>query len=76
MSQVGVITAVAAVILGLGAFLIWRAFAAERRRGAAEADRDHYQAKSEQARRANAIDEDVARLSDSDLDSELRGNGG
>ena len=72
MSQYAIIAAVAAVMLGLGAFLIWRAFAAERKRGEAEAERDHYQMKSEQARKANAIDEDVARLSDPDLDRELR----
>jgi len=71
MSQYAIIAAVAAVMLGLGALLIWRAFAAERKRGEAEAERDLYQMKSKQARRANAIDEDVARLSDPDLDREL-----
>jgi ABC-type nickel/cobalt efflux system permease component RcnA len=75
MSQVAIIAASAAVMLGLGAFLIWKALAAERKRGAAEAERDQYQTMTEQARRANAIDEDVARLSDPDLDRELRDGG-
>jgi len=75
MSQFAIVAAVAAVVLGLGAFLIWRALAAERKRGAAEAERDQHQTFSEQARRANAIDEDIACLSDSDLDRELRDSG-
>lgn len=75
MSQYVIVAAVAAVMASLGAFLIWRGFAAERKRGEAEAERDHYQTMSEQARRANEIDEDVVRLSDADLDRELRDGG-
>ncbi len=40
--------------------------------GRAEAERDYFEAKSEQARRANEIDEDVSGLSDNELDRELR----
>jgi len=41
-------------------------------KGRAEAEKEHFQAKSEQARQANEIDENVARLSDDELDRELR----
>lgn len=40
--------------------------------GRAETERDHFQAKSEQARQANEIDEDVSDLSDDELTRELR----
>lgn len=54
-------------------FLVWLAFGYARKAGRAIAERDHFKRKSEQARTANAIDEDVGRLSDGDLDRELRG---
>ena len=50
----------------------WLGFRYARRSGRAEAQRAHFQRKSEQARMANEIDEDVARMSDADLDRELR----
>ena len=53
-------------------FLIWLAFRMAQKGGRAGAERDHFQVKSEQASKANEIDEDVARLSDADLDRELR----
>ena len=70
-----IIGASAIVILGLGAFLIGLAFRTARRAGADASERDHYREKSEQARKANEIDEDIVRLSDVDLDSELRDRG-
>ena len=54
-------------------FLIWLAFGYAKKAGQAAAERDQFKRKSEQARIANAIDEDVGRLSDDDLDRELRG---
>lgn len=75
MSAYVVVGAIAAVALGIGVFLVRNAFRAARARGEAEAQRAQSQAKSEQARKANAIDEDVARLSDTDLDRELRDSG-
>lgn len=65
----------AATIGGAVLFLIGVVLAAMRvakSKGGAEAEKEHFQAKSEQARRANEIDEDVARLSDDDLTRELR----
>jgi hypothetical protein len=56
-------------------FLVWLAFRYARRAGEAAAERDQFQVKSEQARRANEIDEDVARTPIADIDNELR-NGG
>lgn len=52
-------------------FLVWLAFHYARTAGAAGAQRDAFRAKSEQARRANEIDECVADLSDDQLDREL-----
>lgn len=40
--------------------------------GRAEAERDHFRAKSDQARQANEIDEDVSDLSGDELARELR----
>ena len=63
------------VVLGLVAvigFAIWLGFRGQRKRGQAEAERDQFRAKSEQARIANEIDENVAGLSDDELDRELR----
>lgn len=56
-------------------FLVWLAFKKVEGKGRAEAEREHFQVKSEQARQANEIDEDVARLSDDELDRELRDRG-
>lgn len=50
----------------------WLGLRYARKSGEAEAVRAHLQRKSEQARLANEIDEDVARMSDADLDRELR----
>jgi hypothetical protein len=71
MNQYVIIGMGLAALLGFGVFLVWRAFRSERKRGVAEAQRDQFRKKSEQARRGNEIDENVARLSDDDLDSEL-----
>jgi hypothetical protein len=56
-------------------FIVWLAFKNAEGKGRAEAERDHFQTESEEARRANEIDEAVIRLSDSDLDRELRDPG-
>ena len=53
-------------------FLVWLGFRYARKAGEAGAQRDQALARSEQARKANEIDEDVRRLSDDDLDRELR----
>jgi len=52
-------------------FLVWLAFHYARAAGEADAQRDAFKAKSEQARRANEIDESVSTLSDGQLDREL-----
>lgn len=72
MNAYAVIATVAVAVTGIGVFLVWNASRAERKRGEAEAQRARFQIMSEQARKANAIDEDVVRLSDADLDRELR----
>ena len=53
-------------------FLGWLAFRYVRKAGEAEAERKHFQAKSEQARRANEIDEKTGGMSVAQLDDELR----
>ena len=68
------------IVAAIGAFaiaacviaLVWMARRSERRRGAAEALRDHYRSNNRVASRANEIDETVRGLADSDLDRELR----
>ena len=50
--------------------IVWIA----RREGQASAERDAAEGGIDRARKANAIDEDVARVDDADLDRELRGN--
>jgi len=50
------------------AAIIWIA----RREGRASAERDVAEGSIDRARKANAIDEDVARVDDADLDRELR----
>ena len=52
-------------------FLVWLAFRYARTAGEAAAQRDAFKARSEQARRANEIDESVSALSDDQLDREL-----
>ena len=58
--------------VAIGIFLVWLAFRYARKAGEAGAERDQYRTKAEQGRKANEIDENVARLGDDDLDSELR----
>ena len=67
-----VIAAAVVLLFSLGAFLIWIAIRAARKAGADAAERDRFREKSEQARKANEIDEAVVCMSDSDLDGELR----
>ena len=59
-------------VVAVAMFLVWLAFRYARKAGEAGAERDHAMTKAEQARKANEIDEDVARLSDAGLDDELR----
>ena len=47
-----------------------------RREGRASAERDATEGGIDRARKANAIDEDVARVDDADLDRELRDSAG
>jgi hypothetical protein len=63
------------VFVALGGIALWLLVRQSRKLGGAEAERDQFQAKAEQARRANEIDEDVARAPIADIDRELR-NGG
>jgi hypothetical protein len=56
-------------------FFVWIAFKNSEGKGRAEAERDRLQTESEVARQANEIDEAIIRLSDDDLDRELRGDG-
>jgi hypothetical protein len=63
------------VFVALGGIALWLLVRQSRKLGGAEAERDQFQVKSEQARRANEIDEDVARTPIADIDNELR-NGG
>ena len=51
--------------------IVWLAFRYSEGKGRAEAERDRHREMSEQARKANEIDEAIASLSDRDLDSEL-----
>ena len=53
-------------------FIVWIAFKTAEKKGRAEAEREQFQAKSEAATEAHEIDEAVLRLSDADLDRELR----
>lgn len=73
MNSYAILGIVTIFVLTLGVFQIWRAFKSERERGRAEAERDQHRTNAERARMANEIDEDVIRMSDADLDSELRG---
>ena len=59
----------------LGAFLIWMGFRYARKSGVSQARADGLEAGADAARKGQEIDEDVARMSDSDLDDELRGTG-
>ena len=67
----GVYIAGGAVVIVLA--IVWLGFRYAKKSGAAEAQRDDYAARTEQARVANEIDEDVAALDDDALDRELRG---
>ena len=59
----------------LGALVIWLGFRYARKAGAAQARADGLEAGADAARKGQEIDEDVSKLSDSDLDDELRGAG-
>ena len=59
----------AVLVLGFG---LWLAFRQARKRGRAEAERAVHRIAADHARESHAIREDVARLSDADLDRELR----
>ena len=66
-----------AVLIAVGAVVVlcvmgWFGFRYARKAGEAEAERAYFQRKSEQGKLANEIDEHVARMSDDDLDRELR----
>ena len=70
----GVVTVylvIGAAVLVLG-FAVWLSFKSAEGKGRAEAEKQYLQRKTDEAERANAIDEDVLRLSDGDLDRELR----
>lgn len=56
-------------------FAVWMAFHLVKKAGSVEAERDMFKMKSEQSRRANEIDENVATLGDEQLDRELRDGG-
>lgn len=56
-------------------FVMWLAFRMAEQKGRSEAESDRVQKTFDQARMANEIDEGVKRLSDSDLDRELRDGG-
>jgi hypothetical protein len=53
-------------------FLVWLAFKTAEGKGRVEAEKRHFQKMSDQARRANEIDEAVLVLPDDRLDRELR----
>ena len=56
----------------LGAFAVWLGFRYARKSGAAQARADGLEAGAGAARKGQEIDEAVSKLSDSDLDDELR----
>lgn len=70
-------TALYLILAGLGAVVLLALLYGRqsRKRGLAEANSDKLEAAVEAARKSGAIDENVARLSDDDLDRELRGAG-
>ena len=53
-------------------FLVWLAFRQARKRGEAEAESEAHERSAEDAREAREIEEDVARMSDDELDRRLR----
>ena len=59
----------------LGAFAVWLGFRYARKAGASQARADGLEAGADAARKGQEIDEDVARMSDSDLNDELRSAG-
>ena len=66
------ILAAAGIFIVLGGFTLWLLARNAMKRGEATKEAEQYKGWAEQARKANEIDEDVARLSDDDLDRELR----
>ena len=61
------------VLVGvLGGFVVWLALRYARKAGAAHARADGLEAGADAARKGQEIDEAVSKLSDSDLDDELR----
>ena len=67
--QIGMI---GALVLGVG-LVIFLAFRNARKRGERDAQFDQSKQSADRARDAAEIDDDVRRLDDDDLDSELRG---
>ncbi len=65
MELVGIVVALASIAIGVGTWLAMRSARHKERARAALASLQH-------AGRGNAIDEAVARMSDADLDRELR----
>lgn len=65
---------IAAAVAAVGLF-VWLAFRSARKRGAAEAKQKHAEKSAERAKDAQAIDDDVRRLSDDNLADELRNTG-
>ena len=59
----------------LGAFAVWLGFRYARKAGASQARADGLKAGVDAARKGQAIDEDVSRMSDDDLFDELRDGG-
>ena len=63
---------IGALVLGVVVF-VWMAFRSARKRGQRDAQFDQSKQSADRARDAAEIDDDVRRLDDDDLDSELRG---
>lgn len=59
----------------LGAFAVWLGFRYALKAGASEARADNLEAGTDAARKGQAIDEDVSRMSDDDLFDELHDSG-
>ena len=75
MSEAGFVAGAIIVLIALGGLGLWIMVRLAKAAGQAEAERDQYQIKAEQAGRANAIDEAVSRMSVDDLYRELRDDG-
>jgi hypothetical protein len=74
VSQAAAVAGAIGILIVLGGLCLWIMVRLAKDAGQAEAERDQYRSKAEQAERANEIDEAVSRLSDDDLDRELRGD--